>query len=81
MIALATLPQKWEMLISIITGDIKLNDLNLADMCNAVVTQYQSETIHNGPGKQNANKISVVKHKHGDPSWKQQQGNQQQCQN
>ncbi len=40
MIALAALPQKWEMLISIVTRDTELQDLDLGDICTAVVGQY-----------------------------------------
>jgi len=32
MIALAALPQKWEMLISVVTGDNNLEDLDLSDV-------------------------------------------------
>jgi hypothetical protein len=32
MIALAALLQKWEMLISIVTGDIEMSDLNLSEV-------------------------------------------------
>jgi len=46
MIALTALPQKWEMLISIVTGDTELQDLDLGDVHTAVVGQYQSETVH-----------------------------------
>src|SRR5216683_5608391 len=79
MIALAALPQKWEMLISIVTEDTELQDLDLGDVCTAILGQYQLETVHHGSGKHNANKISVVKCKCSDPNWNQQQGlNQQQ---
>jgi hypothetical protein len=40
MIALAALPQKWEMLISVITGDIEMSDLDLSKVHTAVITQY-----------------------------------------
>jgi len=38
MIALAALPQKWEMLISIITGDVEMVDLNLSKVHTAIIT-------------------------------------------
>ena len=38
MITLAALLQKWEMLISIITSDIKMLDLDLSEVCIAVIT-------------------------------------------
>ena len=68
MIALTALPQKWEMLVLIVTGDTELQDLDLGDVCTAVIGQYQSETVRHSTGKHNANKISVVKHKRGDPN-------------
>ena len=69
MITLATLPQKWEMLISVITGDNNLEDLELSDMHTAVIMQFQVDSVHHGSGKHNANKISTVKRKHSDPNW------------
>ena len=40
MIALAALPQKWEMLISVVTGDNPLEDLILSDVRTVVITQF-----------------------------------------
>jgi hypothetical protein len=73
-IALAALPHKWEMLISIVTGDIEMVDLDLSEVHDAVITQYQADTVHYGSQKHNANKISMIKHKRGDPNWHSQQG-------
>src|SRR5216683_2861632 len=78
MIALAALPQKWEMLVSIVTGDIELQDLDLGDVRTAVIGPYQSETVCHSSGKHNANKISAVKCKCSNPNWNQQQGSNQQ---
>jgi hypothetical protein len=36
--------------------------------------------MHHGSKQHNANKISVVKHKHGNPNWHNQQGSNQQQQ-
>jgi hypothetical protein len=71
------------MLISVVTGDNNLEDLELSDMRTAVITQFQVDSVCHGSGKHNANKISVVKHKRGDPNWQNQQGrsNQQQHNN
>jgi hypothetical protein len=80
MIALATLPQKWEMLISIVTSNIKMVDLDLSKVCNAVITQYQVDSVCYSSNKHNTNKISTVKHKCGDPNWHSQQGSNQQQQ-
>jgi hypothetical protein len=80
MIALAALPQKWEMLISVVTGDNPLEDLILSDMHTAVITQFQADSVHHGSKQHNANKISTVKCKRGDPNWRNQQGSGQQQQ-
>jgi hypothetical protein len=39
-IALAALPQKWEMLISIVTGDVEMESLDLGEVHNTVITQF-----------------------------------------
>jgi len=47
-----------------------------------VISEFELESICHGSGKHNANKISTVKRKCGDPNWQNQQGsNQQQHQN
>jgi hypothetical protein len=74
MIALTALSQKWEMLISIITGDNTREDLILSDVHTIVIMQFQVDSVCHGSGKHNANKISVVKHKHGNLNWHNQQG-------
>jgi hypothetical protein len=79
MIALAALPQKWEMLISVITGNIEMLDLDLSKVHTAVITQYQVDSVRHSSNKHNANKISMVKRKRSNPNWCNQQGlNQQQ---
>jgi hypothetical protein len=81
-ITLATLPQKWEMLISIITGNVEMSDLDLGEVCDAIITQFQTDSVCHGSNKHNANKISAVKCKRSDSNWHNQQGsNQQQQQN
>jgi hypothetical protein len=80
MIALAALPQKWEMLISVVTGDNPLEDLILSDVRTAVITQFQADSVRYGSKQHNANKISVVKRKRSDPNWCNQQGSGQQQQ-
>jgi len=80
MIALAALPQKWEMLISVVTGDNPLEDLILSDVHTAVITQFQADSVRYGSKQHNANKISAVKRKRGDPNWCNQQGSSQQQQ-
>jgi len=80
MIALAALPQKWEMLISVVTGNNPLEDLILSDMRTVVITQFQVDSVRHGSKQHNANKISTVKRKCGDPNWRNQQGSGQQQQ-
>jgi hypothetical protein len=80
MIALAALPQKWEMLISIITGNNTLKDLILSNMCTVVITQFQADSVCHGSKQHNATKISMVKCKHSNPNWCNQQGSNQQQQ-
>jgi hypothetical protein len=83
MIALAALPQKWEMLISVITSNNNLEDLELSNVRTVVITQFQVDSVCHGSGKHNTNKISMVKRKRGNPNWQNQQGgsNQQQRNN
>jgi hypothetical protein len=79
MILLAALPQKWEMLVSIIIQQHMLQNIKLSRVCDAILAQYEWESVHGGKGKQhNANKISAVKHKCGNPQFQQQQGGNQQ---
>jgi hypothetical protein len=69
MIALAALPQKWEMLISIVTGDIEMSNLDLGKVCDAIITQFQVDSVCHGSNEHNTNKISAVKRKRGNPNW------------
>jgi hypothetical protein len=80
MIALAALPQKWEMLISVVTGDNPLEDLILSDVRTVVITQFQADSVRHGSKQHNTNKISTVKRKRSDPNWHNQQGSGQQQQ-
>jgi hypothetical protein len=64
MIALATLPQKWEHLIPIIINNSSLEDLNIGDVHQTVVTQWETEmNCGQHRGAHNAQKLSAVKHK------------------
>ena len=78
---LAALPPKWEMQIPIITQQVSLEDLELNDVHEAIVAQYETE-MNQGYHKQaqNAHKLSAIKHKckHGNPSFNQQESQQQQ---
>jgi len=69
MITLAALPQKWEMLISIVTGNNTLKDLILSNVCTVVIMQFQADSICHGSKQHNANKISTVKCKCSDLNW------------
>ena len=78
MIALAALPQTWENQISIITQNVELHDLDLNDVWDTIVAQYETETNrgqHKAP--HNANKILAVKHKRNNPDFNKQENQQQ----
>src|SRR6266702_4173464 len=80
LIALSTLPAKWENLIPIICAGVAIADLKLDDVASQVIGQFETETNH-GQHKaaQSVQKISTVKRKCGDPRFTKQ-GNQQQHQ-
>ncbi|HXB11436.1 MAG TPA: hypothetical protein VNZ45_05585, partial [Bacteroidia bacterium] len=79
MILLAALPQKWDLIVSIVTTNNDLDDLEFSDARDAILSQYDADSIR-GKGKQHhANKLSAIKRKRGDPNFSnQQKGNQQQ---
>jgi transposase InsO family protein len=81
LIAMAALPPKWEHLIPIICQGPDLEDLDMGDVRSTVIGQYENEVNRNwrGSGHQ-ANKLSAVKRKRGDPRFNQQQGSSQQRQ-
>ena len=90
MMLLTALPQKWEMLVSIITQQCNLDSIKFVDVRNTVLAQFQSKSMHSNRGQcnkgqnqgQQANKLSVVKHKHNNPNFSnQQQGEGSQHQN
>ena len=90
MIAMSALPQKWEVLVPVIIQTVEASDLDLGEIREAVVAQWQTENArhannNNGNKKDkkqhNANKLSNVKRKRDDPSFSnQQQGDNQQQQ-
>jgi hypothetical protein len=65
MILLSALPQKWEMLVSIVTQQHALMTIQLSHVRDAILAQYKSENVcSGGKGKQqHANKLSAVKQK------------------
>src|SRR6202453_3255008 len=74
LIALTALPSKWEMLIPIIVSGKSLEDISLYDVRETVVSQFLTETNqgkHKAP--QNANKLSAVKRKQGNPRFSKQE--------
>ena len=74
MMLLAALLQKWEMLVTVITQTNDLADLDISDMHTALLAQYEGEATHSkgGNNKQQANKLSMVKQKCGDPNFSNQ---------
>jgi transposase InsO family protein len=84
LIAMAAIPNKWEYLIPILCQNIEIDDLEIADIKDILVTQFENETnrgAHKGNKKeQHANKLSNVKRKRdNDPRFKKQSGSQQQA--
>ena len=75
MLLLLALPPKWEMLVSILCTNHQISSLQLKHVHEAVMAQWEAEknkqgklTFHKQP--QNAHKLSVIKCKHGKPSFK-----------
>src|SRR6201984_1837554 len=79
LIVLNRLPQKWETLASIITQNFDVNNLTFREVRDAILAQWESEQTRGGkPRHKQANKLSSVKRKRGDPNFSnQQKGNQQ----
>ena len=81
LILMAALPPKWEHLIPIICQGHDLANLNVGIVHDIVIAQYEKET-NRGQHKEHkvnqANRLSAVKCKHGDPSFSRQQGSSQQ---
>ena len=78
---MAALPPKWEHLIPIICQGHDLADLDVAIVRDVLIAQYENETNrgqHKDHKANQANKLSAVKRKCGDPSFNQQQGSSQQ---
>src|SRR6266404_5851323 len=79
MIALAALPTKWEHLVQIIINGTEMDQLTFRTVQEVLVAQWDTELNRGGhKNTQNANKISAVKRKCGDPRFNQQQGGSQQ---
>ena len=78
LIAMATIPPKWEDLVSILCANNELVELDIDTVREAVVTQYENETNRGGhKGAHNAQKLSAIKQKHGNPCFSQQECLQQ----
>ena len=81
LILLATLPPKWEHLIPIICQGHDLANLDVALVRDVLIAQYENKTNrgqHKDHKANQANNLSAMKHKRGDPSFNQQQGSLQQ---
>jgi hypothetical protein len=81
MILLSALPQKREMLVSIVTQQHALTTIQLSHVHDTILAQYESENVRSGgKGKQqHTNKLSTVKQKHGNQNFSNQEsgGSQQ----
>ena len=69
------------MLVPIITNNTAIGDLSMLKIRNVIIAQYETET-NKGQHKQaanpaNANRLSTVKRKHGNPRFSQQDRSQQ----
>src|ERR1700761_9231293 len=78
LIALAALPPKWETLVAVIIQNYDLDDILLRNVCESVCAHYETETNRGQhKGAQNANKISAIKRKRGNPDFHKQENQQQ----
>ena len=50
MMLLATIPQKWEMLITIVTQSRQLRTLNFTHVCKAILLQHKGKFFHGKDG-------------------------------
>jgi gag-polypeptide of LTR copia-type len=75
MILLSALPQKWKMLVSIVTQQHVLTTIQLSHVHDTILAQYKSENVRSGgKGKQqHANKLSAVKWKHSNQNFSNQE--------
>lgn len=80
MILLSALPPQWEMLVSILCTNYEITNLELKHVREAVMAQWEAEKnkgkhpSQHTQQQQNAQKLSAVKRKRGDPNYKQQRG-------
>jgi hypothetical protein len=80
LIAMAAIPAKWENLIPIICNSNEIDDLNIGSVREVIITQYKNQTNQGAhKGGSQANKLSAIKRKHGNPRFNKQ-GSQQQSQ-
>jgi hypothetical protein len=79
LIAMSTLPQKWEHLIPVMCNNMPVADLKLSTVSACVESQYETEA-NRGQHKaaHNAQKLSAVKRKRNDPRFSKQGSSQQQ---
>ena len=77
MILLAAMPPKWEMLVAIVTQNYDLADIEFKHVRETILAQYETEATCNGRPKgnkpQDANKLSAVKRKRGNPNFSNQE--------
>ena len=78
LIAMAAIPPKWENLVSIICANNNLAELDIETVRDTIITQYENEMNCGGhKGAQNAQKLSAIKWKRGNPHFSQQECQQQ----
>ena len=74
MIVMATIPPKWENLVSIICANTDIVELDIEIVQDTIITQYENEMNCGGhKGAHNTQKLSAVKWKHSNPCFSQQE--------
>ena len=57
---LAAFPQKWEMLVSIVTQQCNLENIHFVDVCDAVLAQFQSKSMYGNHGQHNKGQNHIL---------------------
>ena len=72
MILLAAIPSKWDFLVSVVSSSYETDELTFKDVKEVIIAQWETDRNQKRPSH-STNKLSAVKRKHGDPSYRQQQ--------
>ena len=79
LIAMNALPKQWEFLVPIINNTVPLDELDLTAVRGVVVNHYETEKNRGQPrvNQAQAQRITAVKRKRGNPGFQQQERRQQ----